>query len=77
MNEPLSTIDGVGGPACGIRIVASKAVSTDRRSTSSGNVLPSIGPVGDALDNAMCGSFFAKLQCELIDRHRFANRAEA
>ena len=40
-------------------------------------VRPSTGTAGDAFDNAMCESFFATLECELIDRHRFASRAEA
>jgi len=40
-------------------------------------VRPSMGSVGDCYDNAMCESFFATLECELLDRHRFANRAEA
>jgi len=40
-------------------------------------IRPSTGTAGDALDNAMCESFFATLECELIDRHRFANKAEA
>jgi putative transposase len=34
-------------------------------------VRPSMGSVGDAYDNAMCESFFATLECELIERHRF------
>jgi hypothetical protein len=29
----------------------------------------SMGTVGDALDNAVAESFFASLQCELLDRH--------
>jgi putative transposase len=33
-------------------------------------VRPSTGSVGDAYDNAMCESFFATLECELLDRHR-------
>ena len=37
----------------------------------------SMGSVGDAYDNAMCESFFATLECELLDRHHFASRAEA
>ena len=37
----------------------------------------STGSVGDAYDNAMCESFFATLECELLDRCRFANPAEA
>jgi putative transposase len=40
-------------------------------------VRPSMGSVGDAYDNAMCESFFATLECELFDRERFRNRAEA
>lgn len=40
-------------------------------------VRPSMGSVGDAYDNAMAESFFATLECELIDRHRFHTRAEA
>jgi transposase InsO family protein len=40
-------------------------------------VAPSMGSVGDAYDNAMCESFFATLECELLDRRRFASQAEA
>ncbi len=40
-------------------------------------VEPSMGSVGDCYDNAMCESFFATLECELIDREAFATRAEA
>lgn len=40
-------------------------------------VRPSMGSVGDCYDNAMCESFFATLECELLDRTRFATRAEA
>jgi putative transposase len=38
-------------------------------------VRPSMGSVGDAYDNAMCESFFATLECELLDRRRFASQA--
>jgi len=31
-------------------------------------VRPSMGSVGDAYDNALCESFFATLECELLDR---------
>jgi putative transposase len=41
------------------------------------DVRPSMGSVGDAYDNAMCESFFATLECELIERERFRNQAEA
>ena len=40
-------------------------------------VKPSMGSVGDAYDNAMAESFFATLECELIDRRRFRGRSEA
>ena len=40
-------------------------------------VIQSMGSVGDAYDNAMCESFFATLECELIDRRRFSTVAEA
>lgn len=36
-----------------------------------------IGSVGDCVDNAMCESFFATLECELIDRKRFRTQTEA
>ena len=38
---------------------------------------PSMGSVGDAYDNALCESFFATLECELLDRRRFGSHAEA
>lgn len=31
-------------------------------------IRPSMGSVGDCYDNAMCESFFATLECELLDR---------
>jgi putative transposase len=40
-------------------------------------VRPSMGSVGDCYDNAMCESFFATLECELIDRSTFRNHQEA
>jgi putative transposase len=40
-------------------------------------VRPSMGSVGDAFDNALCESFFATLECKLLDRRRFASQAEA
>jgi putative transposase len=40
-------------------------------------VRPSMGSIGDCYDNAMCESFFATLECELLDRHRFRTAAEA
>ena len=40
-------------------------------------VRPSMGSVGDCYDNAMCESFFASLECELLDQHRFRTQAQA
>ncbi len=40
-------------------------------------VRPSMGSIGDCYDNAMCESFFATLECELLDRRTFATKAEA
>ena len=40
-------------------------------------VQPSVGSVGDAYDNALCESFFATLECELLERQRFATQAAA
>lgn len=51
------------------------------------DVRPSMGSVGDAYDNAslgaraeaqlVCESFFATLECELLDRRKFKTQAEA
>jgi len=40
-------------------------------------VRPSMGSVGDAYDNAMAESFFASLECEVLDRTHFRTREEA
>jgi putative transposase len=40
-------------------------------------VRPSMGSVGDAYDNAMAESFFASLECELIDRRVWETFAQA
>ena len=40
-------------------------------------VKPSMGTVGDAYDNAMAESFFASLECELIDRRSWKTKTEA
>ena len=37
----------------------------------------SMGTVGDCYDNALCESFFATLECELLERRRFTDRTEA
>jgi hypothetical protein len=36
-----------------------------------------MGSVGDAYDNALCESFFATLECELLDRQRFRSQLDA
>ena len=36
-----------------------------------------MGSVSDAYDNALCESFFATLECELLDRRKFQTKAEA
>jgi putative transposase len=40
-------------------------------------VRPSMGSVGDCYDNAMCESFFATLECEVLDYRPFPSQAEA
>lgn len=35
-----------------------------------------MGSVGDCYDNALCESFFATLECELLDRHSFRDARE-
>ena len=52
------------------------AVEFGKRCREAG-VRPSMGSVGDCYDNALCESFFATQQCELLDRRTFATRDEA
>lgn len=40
-------------------------------------IRPSMGSVGDCYDNALCESFFATLECELLDRRAFRSQEEA
>jgi putative transposase len=40
-------------------------------------IRPSMGSVGDCYDNAMCESFFATLECELLDRTTFRTHEQA
>src|SRR5262249_42280704 len=40
-------------------------------------VRPSMGSVGDCFDNAMAESFFATLECELLERRSFKTQIEA
>ena len=52
------------------------ALAFGRRCTEMG-VRPSRGTVGDAYDNALAESFFATLECELLDRRTFRTHAQA
>jgi putative transposase len=52
------------------------SIEFGRRCREAG-VRPSMGSVGDCYDNAMCESFFATLECELIDRSTFHNHDQA
>jgi putative transposase len=52
------------------------SIAFGRRCRQAG-VRPSMGSVGDCFDNALCESFFATLECELLDRQRFPTREEA
>lgn len=40
-------------------------------------IRPSMGTIGDCFDNAMAESFFASLECELLDRHHFRTQQQA
>jgi putative transposase len=52
------------------------SIAFGRRCREAG-VRPSMGSVGDCFDNALCESFFATLECELLDRQRFRTQVEA
>ena len=41
------------------------------------DILRSMGTVGDCYDNALAESFFATVECELLQRVRLTNREEA
>ncbi len=53
-----------------------EAIAFGQRCKDEG-VRPSMGSVGDCYDNAMCESFFATIECELIEQESFSNRSEA
>jgi putative transposase len=46
-----------------------------QRAQESG-LLPSMGTIGDAYDNAVIESFWAQMQTELLDRRRWKTRVE-
>ena len=52
------------------------SIAFGRRCRQAG-IQPSTGSVGDCFDNAMAESFFASLECELIDRESWKRRTEA
>jgi transposase InsO family protein len=52
------------------------SIAFGRRCREAG-VRPSMGSVGDCFDNAMCESFFASLECELLARSHFATHEQA
>ena len=52
------------------------AIAFGRRCKDEG-VRPSMGSAGDCYDNSMAESFFATLECELIERETFSDRSEA
>jgi putative transposase len=52
------------------------AIDFGKRCRTEG-VRPSVGSRGDCYDNAMCESFFATLECELVERETYATCSEA
>ena len=52
------------------------ALAFGRRCEEAGG-RPSMGSVGDCFDNAMCESFFATLECELLNWRHFKTQIEA
>ncbi|MGW9352011.1 integrase core domain-containing protein, partial [Nocardiopsis flavescens] len=46
-----------------------------RRARESG-LVPSMGTIGDCYDNAVIGSFWSRMQVELLDRRRWRTRLE-
>jgi len=52
------------------------SVEFGRRCREAG-IVQSMGSAGDCFDNAACESFFATLECELIDRSVFRTQDEA
>ena len=78
-----SDCEAAGGGAAGGDVIHHSDQGSQYTSLAFGKrckeagVRPSMGSVGDAYDNAMCESFFATLECELLDRRRFTSQAEA
>ncbi|MEV4096236.1 integrase core domain-containing protein [Streptosporangium saharense] len=62
-------------------MTATRAVNIPRSPSGSAaprpGVRPSTGRTGTCFDNAITESFFASLECELLDRRTFRTRPEA
>ncbi len=77
---PSTWLSGSGGPE---QVVHHSDHGTQYTSIAFGKrcreagVRPSMGSIGDCYDNALCESFFATLECELLDRRKFETQAEA
>ena len=54
-------------------VTSHTSLAFGRRCREAG-IRPPMGSVGDCFDNAMCESFFATLECELLDRTSFRSR---
>jgi putative transposase len=52
------------------------SITFGHRCTEAGITL-SMGSVGDCYDNALAEAFFATLECELLNRHRFKTKLDA
>ena len=68
--------EGSGRPSFSVQGSQYTSLAFGQRCREAG-VVQSMGSVGDAYDNAMCESFFATLECELLDRRRFQTAVEA
>ena len=55
------------------RLLNRTSLAFGRRLRQAG-LVASMGSVGDALDNAVAESFFATLECELLDRYDWPTR---
>ena len=70
---PVEVGQHVGGPLCEGPAEGSEFGQRCREA----GIRPSMGTVGDALDNAMCESFFATLKEELLYRGVWPTRSAA
>ncbi len=54
-----------------------KCVARLVRAAAPAGVRPALAAVGEGDDNALCESFFATLECTLLERHRLRSQAGA